>query len=266
MKIVVFIKQVPDNTKLKLDQISEAGVPQSGVDMMINPFDEYALETALLLKEVVGGDSTVTVISLGQESVKDIVKKAIAAGADDAFILSDNAFQNGDTTATAYALAEGVKSLVPDAQLLIFGQQALDDAAGQTGPKVAELLGYPSITMGKNAELIDATHLKITRETERGLEIYQVNLPTVLCMMKCDYELRTANIKGVMKANKTQIPVKTAGELNLAVDKVGLKGSATETFKIRQRPAKTGGKKIEPSDAKAAAQELIQYLRETKVI
>jgi electron transfer flavoprotein beta subunit len=159
MKIVVFIKQVLDNTKLKF---SDGKPVMDGVPMMMNPFDEYALETALRLKEQAGGDSTVTVLSLGAPNAKDIIKKAIAAGADDAFLLSDAAFNEGDSTANAYALANAVKSLVPDAKILVFGQMALDDAAAQTGPKVAEILEMPSITYGKNVQLSGDT-LKIFR-------------------------------------------------------------------------------------------------------
>lgn len=262
MKIVVFIKQVLDNTKLKF---SDGKPVLEGVPMMINPFDEYALETALRLKEQAGGDSTVTVLSLGAANAKDIIKKAIAAGADDAFLLSDAGFNDGDSTSNAYALAQGVKTQVPDAQILVFGQVALDDSAGQTGPKVAEILGLPSVTFGKNAELSGNT-LKVTRESERGTEEYEMQLPGVVCMMKCDYELRSSNIKGVMKANKTEIPVKTPADLALEPALIGAAGSTTRVEKTWQRPAKTGGKIVDGSDAKTSINLLLDYLKESKVL
>jgi electron transfer flavoprotein beta subunit len=262
MKIVVFIKQVLDNTKLRFND----GQPVTeGVPMMMNPFDEYALETALKLKEQAGGDSTVTVLSLGAANAKDIIKKAIAAGADDAFLLSDAAFNEGDSTATAYALANGVKALVPDFKVLVFGQMALDDAAGQTGPKVAEILNLPSLTYGKNVQLNGET-LTLTRETERGTEDYEMQLPGVICMMKCDYELRSSNIKGVMKANKTEIPIKAPADLSLDSARVGAAGSTTRITKTWQRPAKSGGRVVQGDDPKTAVSQLLDYLKEAKVL
>lgn len=262
MKIVVFIKQVLDNTKLKF---ADGQPVKDGVPMMINPFDEYALETALKIKDAAGGDSTVTVISLGAASAKEIVKKAIAAGADDAFLLSDPALDDSDSTAVAYALANGVKNLVPNFDALVFGQMALDDAAAQTGPKVAEFLGLPSLTACKNFELA-GNALKLTRETERGVEVHEMQLPGVICMMKCDYELRSSNIKGVMKANKTDVPLKSLADLGLDASKVGGSGSPTKVLKTWQRPPKSGGKVIEGTDPKAAVNQLLDYLKEVKVL
>jgi electron transfer flavoprotein alpha/beta subunit len=263
MKIVVFIKQVLDNTKLKFND----GKPvMDGVPMMMNPFDEYALETALRLKEQAGGDSTVTVISLGAVSAKEILKKAVAAGADAGFLLSgDAAWDDGDSTSNAVALAQAVKLQVPDAQILVFGQVALDDAAGQTGPKVAEILGMPSVTFGKNVQL-NGSSLQVTRESERGDELLEMQLPGVVCMMKCEYELRSSNIKGVMKANKTDIPVKIPADLSLEPAKVGVAGSSTRINKTWQRPARTHGKIVDGTDAKAAIGQLIDYLKDAKML
>lgn len=262
MKIVVFIKQVLDNTKLKFD---DNGPVKDGVPMMMNPYDEYALETALRLKEKAGGDSTVTILSLGEGSAKEIVKKAISFGADDAFLLSDAAFSANDSIANAYALSQAVKQLVGDAQILVFGQQSLDDSRGQTGPQVAEYLGYPSLTFCKNADL-NGTTLTAVRETERGVETHEMSLPAVLCVMKCDYELRSSNIKGVMRANKTDIPLKAAADLGLAAEKVGEKGSPTTVTKVWKRPAKTAGQVIDGSDPQVAVDKLLGYLKEAKVL
>lgn len=262
MKIVVFIKQVPDNTKLKFD---ESGPVRDGVPMMMNPYDEYALETALRLKEKAGGDSTVTVLTLGAPSAKEIVKKAISYGADDAFLLSDEILQDGDSSATSFALAQAVKTLVPDFHVLVFGQHSLDDAAGQTGPKLAEWLNLPSLTFCKNAELEGET-LKVVRETERGIETHAMTLPGVVCMMKCDYELRGSNIKGVMRANKTEIPLKSAADIGVASDKAGVSGSTTTVTKTWQRPPKSGGVIVDGSEPAVAVQKLVDYLKETKVL
>ena len=261
MKIVVFIKQVLDNTKLKF---ADGKPVTEGVPFMMNPFDEYALETALRLKESADGDSTVTVLSLGAANAKEIIKKAIAAGADDAFLLSDAAFDGSDGSGVAHALANGVKTLVPNFDVLVFGPLALDDAANQVGPQVAELLDLPSLSFCKNAEL-EAGALKVSRETERGVESHQMKLPGVISMMKCDYELRSSNIKGVMKANKTDVPLKSVADLGLDASKFGA-SSPTKVLKTWQRPAKSGGRVIDGADAKAAVGQLIDYLKEAKVL
>lgn len=262
LNVVVFLKQVADNTKLKF---SESGPVTDGVPMMTNPYDEYALETALRLKEAAGGESTVTAISLGTASAKEILKKAIAVGADHAFLLTDDAFKDGDSTANAVALSQAVKTLVPEYGVLIFGQTSLDELSAQTGPKVAEILNLPSLTLCKNAELKgDVIHA--TRESDRGQEVHEISLPGVLCTMKCDYELRSSNIKGVMKANKADIPVKTAADLGLDTSKVGLAGSPTRVLKTWQRPAKAGGKMIQGAEAQAAVTQLLDELRLAKVL
>jgi electron transfer flavoprotein beta subunit len=259
MRIVVFIKQVPDNTRLRFQN----GQPVlAGTPTMMNPFDEYALETALRLKEQVGGDAAVTAVSMGADSVREILKKAVAAGADQAFLLSDPLFAEGDSASAAVTLARAAKQLVPDFNLLIFGQAALDDASAQTGPRVAELLDLPSVTYAKNAQLAGDT-LAVFRETERGTEEWAMSLPGVLCMMKCDYELRSSNIKGVMRANKAEIPVMTAAAL--ALDAAVLK-PVTRISKLRARPAKVGGRVVDGSDPKAAVSQLLGYLQEAKVL
>jgi electron transfer flavoprotein alpha/beta subunit len=262
MKIVVFLKQVPDNTKLKFN---DQGPVMEGVTWMMNPYDEYALETALRLKEKAGGEATVTLLSLGDGSAKEIVKKGISYGADAAFLLNDPAFSGNDSQANAYALSQGVKQLLPDAQVLVFGQQSLDDVCGQTGPMVAEYLGLPSLTFCKNADLNGGT-LTAIRETERGVETHEAQLPAVLCVMKCDYELRSSNIKGVMKANKTEIPFKSAADLGLDVNKLGKAGASTQTTKTWKRPDKTAGKVIDGADPQAAVDQVLTYLKEAKVL
>jgi electron transfer flavoprotein beta subunit len=108
--------------------------------------------------------------------------------------------------------------------------------------------------------------LRVTRESEKGIEEYEMQLPGVVCMMKCDYELRSSNIKGVMKANKTDIPVKTPADLALEPALVGAAGSATRVEKTWQRPAKAGGKIVDGADAKTAITQLLDYLKESKVL
>lgn len=261
MKIVVFIKQVPDNTRLRFQ---DARPVLAGTPMMMNPFDEYALETALRLKEQAGADASVTVISSGPDTTRETLKKAIAAGADQAFLLCDPLFaaDTVDSAALAAALAAAVRKHVPEFKVLVFGQVALDDASAQVGPSVAELLGLPSATFVKDVR-VDGSQLTLFRETERGTEEWCMGLPGALCMMKCDYELRSSNIKGVMKANKTEIPLISAAELGLDATALAPK---IKIEKIWARPAKTGGRVVNGADPKVAVTELLDYLHTAKVL
>jgi len=253
MKIVVFIKQIPDNTRLRFqnDQVITEGVPA-----MMNPFDEYALESALRLKEQVGGDASVTVVSLGS-NVKETVKKAIAIGADAGVILQDPLFDSTDNSGVAKALAESVKKQIPDFGMLFFGQVALDDADAKVGPHVAALLDIPSLTLVKQVDSKGSEQYTVTRETSLGLEEWSLEEKAALCVMKCDYELRSSNIKGVMKANKAEIPTLTAPDLGLDAAALNAKVAVVKSW---QRPAKGEGKVIDGSDVQTAVSQLLHYL------
>jgi len=253
MKIVVFIKQIPDNTRLRFqnDQVVTEGIPA-----MINPFDEYALETALRLKEQVGGDASVTVISLGN-NVKETVKKTIAIGADTGIILQDPLFEHTDNAGIAKALGEAVKKQIPDFGMLFFGQLALDDADAKVGPYLAAQLNIPSLTLVKQVDSKGPGQYIVTRETALGIEEWSLEEKAALCVMKCDYELRGSNIKGVMKANKAEIPTLTAADLGLDAAALNAKVSIVQSW---QRPPKGEGKVIDGSDVQAAVNQLLQYL------
>ncbi|MEB3287299.1 MAG: electron transfer flavoprotein subunit beta/FixA family protein [Vampirovibrionales bacterium] len=261
LHIAVFLKQVADNTKLKFN---ETGPVLENVPMMLNPYDEYALETAIRLKESAGADASLSVITMGTLSAKEILKKAVAVGADSAFLITNDALAQSDSTANAKILAQALRSVVPNFNLLVFGQTALDSLDGQTGQKVAELLNLPSLTFCKGAEFSNGS-ITATRETERGYEVHEMSLPGALCMMKCDYELRGSNIKGVMKANKTEIPVTSLAELGITQDQSGEAMSATKTLKTWQRPPRAEAKIIDGANPQEAVASLIGALKEAKV-
>ena len=255
--LVVLMKQVPDNTKLRVDSVLSAMPAPGGaspVDMMMNPCDEYALETALRLKDSWGGG---TVLSLGHDSVKALLKKAIAAGADAAFIVGETSPLDGIQRATV--LAKAVQTLVPDAVLVLAGHSSLDEAGHQTAVMTAEALGWPSLSNVKLADG-DTSSLTVSRVGDGGLEQHRMTLPGVLATIKCDYELRTSNIKGVMKANKTDIPIKTLADIGAS-----LPAATTTLTQLAPRPAKGAGKVITADGNEAAAVDaVIAYLKEQK--
>ncbi len=263
MNIVVCVKQVPDTAHLRFD--SNDQLAQESLENVMNPFCEYAVETAVRLKEAHEG-SKLTAITMGPPQAKEVLKRAIAMGADEAFLLSDEAFTGSDAWSTAFILSEAIKKNLPSTDLILLGQFATDGMSGVTGPALAEFLGFPSMTFCKKAELKSDTILEAHRETERGLEIYEITLPGVICIMKCDYEPRIPSIKGVMKANRTEIPVWDAASLGLSADKVGLKGSPTMVAKTWRKPKKEGGIKVDGSDPQAAVSQLIDFLRQQKVM
>lgn len=262
MDIVVCVKQVYDTSQLKFDEAT--GEMRPGAELILNPFCEYALETALRLKEA-KGEGNVVAFSLGGSQAKEALKKAIAMGTDEAFLLDDPAFDGSDSSTTALALAKAIQAKVPDASLIFFGQSAVEGATGATGPQVAECLDLASMTYCKQVDWEGDTVI-VQRETETGIEKHKVTLPAVICTMKCDYEPRMANIKGVMKANRTEIPSIALSELGLSESQVGKAGANNVIQKTFPRPARPVGKKLEGLSGEDAANAIVTYLKEQKFV
>lgn len=263
MKLAVCVKLVPDTAHLKFD--AQDALIRDGMEYMLNPFCEYAVETALRIKEALGDDSTVTVFTKGPAQSKDALKKALAMGCDDAYLVSDDAFDGGDGWTTAFLLSEAIKKQCGTPDLLLFGQFSTDDAMGLVGPQTAELMGMPSITFCKNVSVSGNT-AKVERETEKGVEHYEMTLPGAVCTMKCDYEPRMPSIKGVMKANRTEIAVLDMAGLGVDGANIGAQGSLTTVAKLWRKPKKKGGHKVDGSDAQAAVSQLMAYLKEQKLV
>jgi electron transfer flavoprotein beta subunit len=255
--IVVFLKSVVDNTRLK---IGPDGPVLQGAERMMNPYDEYALETGIRLKEAAGEGSTLTALSLGDTATRDMLKKAIAAGADQAVLVETPEASGWDAPTRAFVLAQAAKHVASDAAVLLFGQTSLDGMDGLTGPMVAEILDRPSVGYVKAAEWTESG-LIVSKDSELGLERLQVVVPAVLCVMKCDYELRGSNIKGVMKANKATIPSLTLAELS-----VNTVAPGASIGKVYARPGKSEGKKVAPDSTAQAVDGLMTYLADAGVI
>ena len=151
MKILVFVKQVPDTDDVKLDP-KTGNLKREGVQSMINPLDANAIEAAVQLKEKYGG--TVAAISMGPPQAEDMLKKALALGCDEAYLLSDRAFGGADTLATAYTLAKAAEK-IGDYDLLLFGRHAVDGDTAQTGPATAAYLNVPQITLATSIDVQD---------------------------------------------------------------------------------------------------------------
>lgn len=260
LNIVVCFKQVPDNTKLRVEEVAST-LPTDGVTMMANPFDEYALETALRLKEAAGDGSAVTLVTIGHESAKNVLKKAIAVGADGGFILNDADLLAADNSAQSEVLAKAIPQLVEGANVVVCGASALDTAAGQTPGQLAEGLGWASLTNAKAVSLA-GDELSVERVSDLGVETHQLPTPAVISMMKCDYELRASNIKGVMKANKTPLPTKSLAELG-----IDLPSSKVSTVSLTPPPEKGAGQTIDATtDVDGAVAQLVAALKDRQLV
>lgn len=227
MNIVVCVKQVPGTMEVKMNKETNT-IIREGVESVINPFDTYAVEEGLRIKERVGGK--VTVLSMGIPSVAELLKGTIGLGADDAVLLSDRAFAGADTLATAYALSMGVRK-IGGADLIICGKQATDGDTAQVGPSLAEKLGYPHTTYVRKIEEIKEGYIRCQRMTEDGYEVVEMPLPAVITVVKEINEPRLPSIKNMMRAKKAVVNIWTADDIGADKDLCGLKGSPTQVVK-----------------------------------
>ena len=261
MEIVVCVKQVPDTTEVKIDPVTNTLVRQ-GVPSIVNPFDVNAVEEAIRLKEKHGGK--VTVISMGPPQAKDALKECLAMGADAAILISDRAFGGSDTLATSYTLASAIRKL-GKVDIVFFGKQAIDGDTAQVGPETAEHLGIAQVTYVAKID-VEGDVVRAQREHDDGYEIIEVKLPIAVSVVKSINEPRFPTVKGLMKANRAEIPVWTANDLVVDENRLGLKGSPTKVLKIFTPTHRTQGVIIQKDTAREAVAELFQKLSDAKII
>jgi electron transfer flavoprotein beta subunit len=239
VKIAVCLKQVPETTEVKINPQTNT-LMREGVASITNPFDEFALEEGLLTKEKYGGE--VHVMSMGPPQAIEILKNALAVGADKVYLLSDPAFAGADTLATAYTLAKTIEK-IGEVDLVICGKQAIDGDTAQVGPGIATRLGIPQLTYVAKVREIDPAKKKIVveRMLENGREVVECSLPVVITVMKDINEPRLPSLLGIKKAAKATIPTWTAKEIGVDENRVGLKGSPTWVWKVFSPEARGGG-------------------------
>lgn len=224
MNVIVCVKQVPGTNEVKINKETNT-IIREGVEAIINPFDMYAVEEALRIKDKTGGK--VTVLSMGIPSVADLLKETIALGADEAVLLSDRAFAGADTLATSYALSMGIRK-IGQYDLIICGKQATDGDTAQVGPSLAEKLGIPHTTYVRKIEDMNDGYIRCQRLTDDGYEVIEMPLPAVITVVKEINEPRLPSIKGMMKAKKAFVSVYTADDVCADKSLCGLKGSPTQ--------------------------------------
>ncbi len=237
LNIVVCVKQVPDTTDVRIDPETNTLI-REGVDSIMNPFDMYAVEEALRIKEKHEGK--VTVISMGPPQAESILREAISMGVDDGVLLSDRAFAGSDTWATSYTLAKGIQS-IGQFDIIICGKQAADGDTAQVGPGIAVHLNIPQITYVKKVENIENGKITVERLIEEGYEIIEASLPCLMSVVKEINEPRIPSLKGMMRSKKAQIKTIRADDLDVKSEYLGLDGSPTQVVKIFSPPAREKG-------------------------
>mgnify|MGYP001572613713 CR=1 FL=1 len=267
MKIVVCVKQVPaTESKLQIAAVG-ADIDRSSLSFVVNPYDEFAVEEALQIKERLG-TGEVTVLSLrpsAAQKAEEALRTCLAMGADKAVLLSDPAFEGGDSFTTALVLAAALRRLSFD--LLLFGKQAVDDEEGAVGIQVAELLGIPHVAVVNKLEIsADARIAVAHRQIEGGLEVVEAPLPALITCQKGLNEPRYPSLPGIMKARQKPLDVWNGDMLGLAPEMIGAAGAKLKVVRLELPPPRPAGRII-PGDATTAVKELVRLLREeAKVI
>lgn len=263
MKIVVTVKLVPDTNAAKRIDPATKRLVRTGLETVLNPFDEYAIEAALQLKERLGGDTTVTIFAMAPESGKETVRKALAMGADDAVMLSDAALEGSDVYATGYAMAQAIRRNGFD--LVIAGGLADDGNTGGVPGALAEFLGVPGVTNVRAFDAIDGTSMTAQRETDSGYQVVKAPLPALTTVTMAIGEPRYASLKGIMGAKKKPIAIVAVAELQLDRP-VGNDGSKTHVVEIAAPKTRDKAHVVEAEDGASGARAIVEFLREKKLI
>jgi electron transfer flavoprotein beta subunit len=265
--MIVCCKQVLDPeappASFKVDPATNKVVPPQGVPPVISPFDEQALEAALRIKDAQKGGK-ITVISLGTNLLRDVVKKPLSMGADELVLLEDPAYIEGDSWSTAYALAMAIKK-IGKFDLVFCGRQAADSDAGQVGAGIAEVLGLPSVTVAKKVEAMDGK-ARVERVIADGYEVVEVTLPALITVSNELGAARYPTIKGIMAAKRKEPVIWHPADLGVDASKIGAAGRRAKLDKLFQPVREAKCEIITGDTPEEAATKLALKLREAKAL
>ena len=259
--MIVCIKQVPDTTDIKIDP-DKGTLIREGVPSIVNPFDEYALEQALKIKDSEGGK--VTVITMGPPQALEALRKCLAMGADDAILVSDKGFAGSDTWSTSYTLAHAIRTL-GKYDIIFCGKQAIDGDTAQVGPGIAEHLQISQVTYIQNIRNISDGKMELERGIEGGYEVIETALPVVLTIDKTNQEPRLPTMMGTMKSLRKEIPIYSAKDIGVEDGLFGMEGSPTRVKRTFTPLPRRGGRML-MGDLEEITQELVLLLREEKIV
>lgn len=260
MNIIVCIKQVPDTTEVRLDPVTGTLI-RDGVPSIINPDDKAGLEAALRMKEQT--EAHVTVITMGPPQAEQILKEALAMGADEAVLITDRLFGGADTWATSSTLSAAIKKF--DYDLVITGRQAIDGDTAQVGPQIAEHLGIPNISYAEEIKL-EADHVVVKRQYESSYHVIKAGFPCLITALSELNEPRYMTPGGIFRAfREAEIITLSRCDLDVEDSNIGLKGSPTRVFKSFTKALKGKGTVISLG-AEESADWLLEKLCEQHII
>ncbi len=261
MNIVVCIKQVPSTTQVRINKDTNTLI-REGVESIINPFDTYAVEEGVRLKERFGGK--VTVLTMGPPQANAALKETIEVGADEGILVSDRAFAGSDTLATSYVLSKAIEK-IGNYDLVIAGKQTMDGDTGQVGPGIAQRLGLPFVAYVSQVEDINGGKMKARRMIDEGHEVVEAPVPCVMSVTKEINVPRLPSLRGKMKAKSAQFTVWSAADLGIEENKVGVAGSPTWVMQIFSPKRERKSEMLEGSSAEQVS-HIYDKLSELKVI
>ena len=265
MNIIVCVKQINDPeapaSSFMIDPVENRMIPPPGMPSVISTFDEYAVEAALRIKEKAGGK--ITILSLGINLSRDVLKKPLAMGADELILLEDPAFADGDSWSTAYALSQAIKK-IGAYDLILCGREAADWDAGQVGPGISELLGLPCVTIVRKLEA-EGNKVKAERVINDGFELVEVGLPAVITLSNEHPAPRYPNIKGILMARRKEPIVWKPADIGAEPVKIGGSGRKSKMIKLFQPVRDNKCELISGDTPEDAAMKLAVKLKQNRV-
>lgn len=277
MNIIVCVKQTPSSDNdIRVDPKTGCLI-RAGVASGINPFDEFAVEEAVRIKERVPG-SSISALTMGPGQAHEVLREAIARGSDSAYHACDEAFAGSDTWATSYILSAAIKKISAakhqdakhsrplGADLVVCGKQTNDSDTGHIGPGIATWLDWPNVAYVRKVEQVSATMIRVQRLMEDGYDVIEMPLPAVISVIKEINEPRIASLKGRLAAKKAVIHQWNAADLECDLAKIGITGSPTSVVKCFTPPSRSGGMRIEGASAREKVSKLLDILKEKKLI
>ncbi len=263
MRVIVCVKQVPDTTEVRIDPKTNTLI-REGVESILNPYDQFALEEALRLKGE-RSDVKVTVLSMGPPQARKVLLKSLALGADDAVLLSDRAFAGSDTWATSVALSGAVREM-GDADIIFCGLQAIDGDTAQVGPEMAQLLDIPQLTYAERVTLTHDLKVRAEQQMEDGSRVLESGTPVlVTCVPPPSFVPKVPPMPGILKAKSKPYEVWDSKRTGADPSDLGLEGSPTQVRRTYSPPPR-GEVNMIPGDAREASRSLAQLLIDRNIV
>ncbi len=261
MNIIVLVKQVPDTAEVRINRETNTLI-RDGVPSIINPYDMFALEEALRLREKHGGK--VTALTMGPPQAAEALKEAVALGVDDVVLVSDRAFAGADTWATSYALSMAIRK-IGTYDLVIAGKQAIDGDTAQVGPETADMLSIPFVAYIRKIDQVEGNKMVAERLMDEGYDVVEMSLPALITVVKEINTPRLPSLKGKMKAKSLKVTAWTAKDIGADENKLGLKGSPTQVVRIFP-PAPRGGREMLSGTIEEQVAAVAKKLKEQSLI